>query len=369
MNIAVSAVAGARPVTRVDSRFSVGVHYLRGLAALGVMLYHSSEYINRIMGEAGFRPYLTPVFGLIGVAIFFAVSGYLMAGLIKEQKPAEFLARRVWRIFPLYLLVGVVAVALRHPLHLGTEASYPSALLAPLGYETKQPLGIEWTLISEVYFYVALAGLAAFAATRFLTVIALVWVGAIVVNVLLAQFDPGHYQQTPIGSATLKTLPLMEANLAFAAGLLIPLVPRRPMLWLTLGMAALLLLLLPSWTHRMTAGVAAVLLVAAAAQANFQGSGPLHKVLMALGDWSYALYLVHVVVFKTVMIMCEASGVSPGLGWIFAVASALGIAALTTPVDQAIHNAGKRIIKGANPGYLSLAAIAFVGLYVFVSVP
>ena len=44
-----------------------------------VVLYHASHYLDVIRGDISFRG--LSALGLFGVAIFFAISGYLMATL------------------------------------------------------------------------------------------------------------------------------------------------------------------------------------------------------------------------------------------------------------------------------------------------
>ena len=87
---------------------------IRGLAVLGVMIYHFSVFsgIDRtsaaITAWHGFAS-----IGWIGVDLFFALSGFLITGILYDAKGTEgffrtFYARRALRILPLYY--GVLAV-------------------------------------------------------------------------------------------------------------------------------------------------------------------------------------------------------------------------------------------------------------------
>jgi peptidoglycan/LPS O-acetylase OafA/YrhL len=69
----------------------LGVDLLRTLAILGVVLVHTGVFNN----------------GRFGVQLFFLVSGYLLADL-KASDSREFLVRRAFRLFPLYILVLLV---------------------------------------------------------------------------------------------------------------------------------------------------------------------------------------------------------------------------------------------------------------------
>jgi exopolysaccharide production protein ExoZ len=99
-------------------------------------------------------------FGYLGVAVFFAISGMLMADILPRTEPWRFLSHRIVRIYPLYLLlvatwavIGPATGAQKVAFHLLTLT------LAPVGHRPVF-LGPEWTLIYECSYYVALFALA-----------------------------------------------------------------------------------------------------------------------------------------------------------------------------------------------------------------
>ena len=81
---------------------------LRGLAILLVVLHHSFDPVygyGRVLD--GFFSVLS--LGWVGVDLFFAISGFLITGILIETKQSaqyflNFYARRFLRIFPLYYL-------------------------------------------------------------------------------------------------------------------------------------------------------------------------------------------------------------------------------------------------------------------------
>ena len=95
---------------------------IRGLAIILVMLHHfegrlpASNYVLR-SAKGVFS------FGWVGVDLFFALSGFLITGILLDTRKANnyfgaFYARRVLRIFPLYysvLIVILIAASLIHP--------------------------------------------------------------------------------------------------------------------------------------------------------------------------------------------------------------------------------------------------------------
>jgi peptidoglycan/LPS O-acetylase OafA/YrhL len=136
----------------------------RALSVIGVILYHGASRFfagqPRIMALAAH--------GNIGVDIFFAISGFLICGLLLEEFARTgaislrgFYLRRCFRILPPYYaaLVGLCAVSLFTGLHL--KYSYlPSCLLF---YRNYMPLGPDehggfytahfWSLAVEEHFY------------------------------------------------------------------------------------------------------------------------------------------------------------------------------------------------------------------------
>ena len=86
---------------------------VRGLAILAVMFYHLS---NSLMVTGPFTRSLCRALSLgwAGVDLFFALSGFLITGILLDTRPAQnyfqsFYARRALRIFPLayaFLTVG-----------------------------------------------------------------------------------------------------------------------------------------------------------------------------------------------------------------------------------------------------------------------
>ncbi len=170
MNIEHSHVAGIRAIGRPATRIGHGrvgyrpdIDGLRAVAVVLVLLYHLGVRFARG--------------GLIGVDVFFVISGYLITSIILDDLDAgqfsllRFYERRVRRIFPALFVVlvatTVVAVWLLLPSELTT---YAKSLIAAVffvanifyydlgGYFTStaesQPLVHVWSLAVEEQFYV-----------------------------------------------------------------------------------------------------------------------------------------------------------------------------------------------------------------------
>ena len=86
---------------------------LRGVAIILVMLHHFTYY----RPEAGIDAVIAavPLFGWVGVDLFFVLSGFLITGILLDSRGSghyfrNFYARRTLRIFPLYYLVLFLAL-------------------------------------------------------------------------------------------------------------------------------------------------------------------------------------------------------------------------------------------------------------------
>ncbi|MFC7663326.1 acyltransferase family protein [Methylorubrum suomiense] len=110
------------------------IQVLRGLAASAVLVHHTAHYAEALRGAGRPMRALDAMLGLWGVALFFAISGFLMAGLVLRDRPLAFLSHRIARIFPTYLAVVALFAGLFAALGLGFGNLTPLTLsLAPAG--------------------------------------------------------------------------------------------------------------------------------------------------------------------------------------------------------------------------------------------
>lgn len=131
------------------------VQYLRGIAALMVVLHHieikGAQYHNNAL--AGYN------IGYFGVDLFFIISGFIMCHTTHNKAISfgQFMSARVKRILPLYWLITCVALAIfivaPHLINSGggVTSVWASYLLAPNGARYLVDNG--WTLRYEFFFY------------------------------------------------------------------------------------------------------------------------------------------------------------------------------------------------------------------------
>lgn len=338
--------------------YKENIHYLRGIAALFVMLFHAGHYYNRAYNDAYFKHLFSGYFGLYGVAIFFSISGFLMATLVQKQTTFGFLGRRLIRIFPLFLIVTALTLYFR---------AYPgyniaSLSLAPIG-KTVYPLLVEWTLVHEIFFYVALFFLSLMGKTALLSKLAVFWIVAITLNALGGWFSP------KIGYATIVQLPIMVENAPFALGLLIPLAcslrigSLLPFAFFVLTIALVVLVFPISPTiDRLIIGIGSAFLVASAVGSSNILPSFLAKIMNKLGDWSYALYLVHVPIF--VIVLGSVGSPSLVMFAFWAVAALCG-AALVGELDLRVAAYARRLAFDSRT--CRVICTVFVVIYVAVA--
>ncbi|MGY2048377.1 acyltransferase family protein [Methylobacterium sp. JK268] len=327
--------AGGRLAPAEPARGSLGstalarldlLQALRAAAAVMVVLHHLGHELGTL-GLRGEGPAALPWWA--GVDVFFVISGFIMVHATGPDydRPGgriRFLAHRVARVVPLYWLVTLafLAVALAAPRTLGDAgaALSPGFVAASFLFwpaarpdGTLQPLyGLGWTLNYEMFFYVVFAlGLGR---GRVRTVAWIAGLFALLIG-LGAAIRP-----LPAPLAFWSDPIVVEFLLGAALGLIHRGGGRlgRPVC-VALGLGAVIGLAscgggeVSGFARPLWAGVPAAMLVAASGLAE-RASAP--RPVVALGDASYALYLVHPFALRAVREAATRLGLVPVLGGI-----------------------------------------------------
>ncbi len=177
---------------------------LRGLAVIVVVLAHC-------LGEVP-HGYFFLSLGWLGVDVFFALSGFLIAGILIDNRGAKnyfkaFYMRRTCRIFPIYFLFIPPLVLLIHylrqsgfdwleePLPMWGYLTYTQNIfMASTNHDGGLSLIPTWTLAVEEQFYMLLPLIVLFVPYRFLlrTFLVLIALAPILRTALLYQFGYDH---------------------------------------------------------------------------------------------------------------------------------------------------------------------------------
>jgi len=278
------------------TRLILPIQYLRGIAALMVVWFHSVEQVP------GVSPYFAAGFGNSGVDLFFVISGFIMLATTLNDAPAplEFMRRRIVRVVPLYwlLTLAMVALAMCVPGLFRTLIVAPWTLVESLLFiphfsesfpNMVWPLLVPgWTLNFEMFFYAVFACSLILPGRIRLPVLAVVFGTLVGIGMTLGPFDSA--------AARVYFSPLL---LEFVAGAAIatwrgrrgPMLATLPStLLLVLGFGLLAYRNMPP-LGAFTQMVGAAMMVVGALS---PGLSNWHcKPLRALGDSSYSLYLTH----------------------------------------------------------------------------
>ena len=350
--------------TRPDGKRTIPqIQRLRGVAATMVMLLHSGDHHDPVLHRTA--NFFSEGLGYLGVALFFAISGYLMSVAIRVQTPAVFLAHRVVRIYPLLIIVtlciGAIAPVMGYhrPVDFGTFPLMPLPGLAPYFF-------VEWTLICEVVFYVCLYLVAVAGGARHIHLVALVWLCVILgINAI----SPDNKPRLLMPVYQLLVAPV---SLPFAGGLLLPwLVRRQVPAWFPFGLGTVALLLIQYGvrdysTGSLLFGTSAVLLlwsaIAIPPASRLLRPGVASRLLGRWGDYSYGLYLSHVTIIRVIYRLC---GDWPfWRAWCLAVLCAGVAGVVFGQLDLSLYRRLKQALRGVNPAMLQRAMVAYCVLYV-----
>ncbi|WP_076858467.1 acyltransferase family protein [Bradyrhizobium mercantei] len=96
--------------------------------------------------------------GMLGVDLFFVLSGFLIGGILLDSRNqpgyfTSFYGRRAFRILPLYWLALVIATPKHWQYYLFFAQAIP---WLQFGFPTDEPLLVTWTLAAEEQFYLVL---------------------------------------------------------------------------------------------------------------------------------------------------------------------------------------------------------------------
>jgi exopolysaccharide production protein ExoZ len=273
------------------------IQSLRFFAASFVVLYHSVYYIcthgGQLPREAA---YYFGELSQFGILTFFAISGFVITSSVQRRTSREFLWLRFLRIYPgFWLAVAIVAV-----LNAGVFGNFvliggaiPDLTLLPLG-DVPRPLGIEWTLVYEVFFYALLALLWLARSNRILGGFCIAWAAAItVVAAVSPSFGAGLTPTFPAIALSAYNYAFIGGILAFYAHRRLDVISARALFALVPGIAIAGEYFAQTEWRLLCVAVAASCLVVATARLALARDSRKDGLLTQWGDASYGVYLLH----------------------------------------------------------------------------
>jgi exopolysaccharide production protein ExoZ len=306
MNARLMSNSSANPAPNVRLH---GLDYLRGLSALGIMVYH---YTTWTWGEHTPGSFLGRV-GIYGVAVFYVLSGitlsYIYAAKLTLRRAdlIDFYTKRFFRIFPLLWFATVISILLsKKAPHIPDLLLNLTGLFGFVKWNTYFATGA-WSIGNELTFYLAFPVLVLLLRRGKLGIIV-----AIGIPVLLFLYFAFFLLQvdTPLASQWhIYTNPLNQFAL-FAGGVVIgrflpppSINTRRSLLAGIMGFALLMIVPVPGISSELVVGFTRVLLSVSCLLLGYgffrteRAPVYLDKPLALLGQASYSLYLLHPILY------------------------------------------------------------------------
>lgn len=277
----------------------LALQILRGAAALAVAFAHVPGL---------YETFPASKFGAVGVDVFFVISGFIMVYSSRRlfgrpEGAATFLRRRLIRIVPLYWAVSI-SVAGIYLSTVGAPKVTPQWIVSsltfiPFGDGAHAPItGVGWTLNCEMFFYVCFAVVVALPMRPAVAAISALFIGLSIAWGIFPLPAPLEFWFHPI---ILEFVLGTWLGLAYASGWRLP-----SLMCVGLVVAGALLFAVAFRTgyyagrgaelppRFLVWGLPALLIVAGTALPRTPlGGNALTAPLAAIGDISYALYLVH----------------------------------------------------------------------------
>ncbi len=325
--------------TKSPNNRVVELDALRALAAINLMLFHFTHVYTVKYGYSSELGWEWP-YGKYGVQLFFMLSGYVNAmTLFRKQQPGDFIASRLIRIVPLFMLaIGLNLIVLVLAPHAGVigyswEQVATNLTIMPnlFGHECLEP--VTWTLQVELLFYAIMIGL--FWASRQVGLWRplLTYLGfSLVAGLILRMADPNSAHWAGLTTAWIGQLLIVKYFPLFAMGIsLYELRSGRSqpaICALGLILAATVFHVIDDHDHNpvVTLLLLGGLSLAAYGRLPWLGAGP----LLFISGISYSLYLLHNNLGCVLIHQLDRWGIPPNLCLVVAVVFAVTTAGLVT---------------------------------------
>lgn len=300
----------------------LSIHYIRGISALMVVLFHfrsvlNDVYVQKDLGNILFR------WGEIGVDAFFIISGFIICLSTKNKTSTkEFILKRFFRIYPAYIFFVSISLYVAYKISSTSMDDIINAvLILPLDYSKGGPffgysyLTVAWSLFYEISFYLIYL-LSMIISHRYR---GLICSGIIAAFVFIPQLlDNGTISLNPISHSKFETLQYLNIltspmMLTFIVGIVI--YEALPILrFISLNSTEWFIRILfysscfffiycfltgfNSWHGITNAVIFIIPAVIFSIVYEMRFGIPKIRALTFLGDISYSLYLSHMIIFR-----------------------------------------------------------------------
>ena len=310
---------GARVAARQSHAYTYGAHQnrlhnvqsLRAIAALLVVLSHLPSMEIKHGGDKILPEFFR--FGISGVDLFFVISGFIMVYVTwkserSSRRSLEFLYARFTRIYPIYWMISamvftawlfVPSIMTFNPEQTNVIKSF---LLWP---ERSFPmLKVAWTLIHELYFYIVFAAVLILP-IRYMMPCLTLWCAGVIGGNLLGFSKLSPEMALVFHPLTIEFFFGATAAWLFLRNLSLGKQPQYGKICLTIGLTALIANYIylaqtldpkkfpTQWARCFHFGLPAAFITYGLTAIEHEKIR-LPKWSEAIGDWSYSLYLSHI---------------------------------------------------------------------------
>lgn len=308
---------------------------LRAIAAILVMLFHMQQFLPDFWGFSFGPEFFSR--GESGVDVFFVLSGFIIyytADRRSDLTRTNFVLARFVRVYPIYWVVVVLLIAAElggvtngHPYRLAPGTIVRSLALVP---SDQYVLGVAWTLVLEVMFYLVFA-LTFFVSRRLFFLVIFAWSAVAVA----ARIVPVAEGAPTLVSGYLLYSGVCEFGFGACVGWLAGRgITRFAHLSLALGAAGFMLALVSPPIHALGREFEFGLPVAFLIYGVYCVNPRTPRLLVALGNASYVLYLIHGMTLSVLIRVAKRISLDALVG---ETVAAWGVAALTIAVAYAVH--------------------------------
>lgn len=314
------------------------IQALRGVLCVCVVFMHIKIYLTHY-GSPSIFEYAPNILGGVPCG-FFAISGYFMAFLVDRNAP-NFLAQRLVRVYPMYFVVVAMAFVMRAftSIPLAFDDMPQVLSLLPFGMGKSYKLGIEWTLVYEIWYYFICALFCRPKWNKYFPAFLLAWIFAVIIHDTVAFSAP-----KPLPNVF--SIWLSIWNYSFILGALtFYYIQRRhepeTIAWagqVMFGTVCVMsVLYMQAYSVLYLLGLISCVLIYWLIRLESRIRSP--KLLAQLGDYSYALYLIHSTIIILVLDRWKPiTGQLPGLvAGLMALVLCLGAFWFFGQLDVALH--------------------------------
>ena len=337
---------------------------LRGIGCMLVIWHHVADDFAEIAGSGWWIQRVANDFnvGLIGVLAFFAISGYVIPSSVRGARADgvnQFLTRRFWRLYPPFWFALVATWLMDIPEFSTQRLAWNLTMVPSLGGATSAA-GHFWTLEVELVFYLLVAAL-------FLAIGKLGW------KVMVPAFSvmglwylewpmfplEEHWKSIILYLAVMFWGACCRELMRFDFGRWVGAQRANLVRAIAIGLASGLLLIRPlkSVYIALTDGDAQLLEFGASTSLGillflfWVVLTPVHSAVLArVGRWTYSTYLLHAVVFYSVLRIITQWDLSFLKGWpllvyvLVMIVLCFGIGGLAYKwIEQSSDRIGKRL--------------------------